>query len=1034
MSTNNCARPRYHFPRVRRHSFNAFGAFILACLMMVGLAEGAPSGNAVVLLTADGEGHVNSCESCPANHGMGGLARRATVVARAKAESPVLLLDAGNWLAGEQSLSSRGEVIATAYDAMGYDAVNITPKDLYWGKAQTLALVGRAKFAAVSANLIDAETGSPIVLPYVVKSIQGHKVAILGVSETPPGLASLPHLQSQLAGIRIRPVIDALEEWLPKARKDAESVVILYQGNGAGLRSLRAKMKGTGVIIGVSGVRPENAPKEGDPPVVAAERHGQTVASRLITADESQVTQLAVTPDVVADATLAEVTTRFAMPPIQSVALATAAMPATTRAILFTGPRIAALQPRQPRGLAGVGLTDQEVTAAIHRGAVFLWKAVKTERFQFPNGKLGDGGEFDVLYSLALVKAGYHREDPEFDDQLRSFLAAVRPDQLGTYACSALCVLIDDYGDPAFQPKLRQAARCLLEGQGRRGSWDYNLRVPPEALLDPTSLKPVQVWGGVPPEGSHARAERWGRLSPIGDDHNGDNSLTQYAVLGLHAASHSGVEVPQDVWKRIYELYRERQAADGGWGYVEPTQTRTGSMTCAGIFAASLSKFHAGDQNAATDEVVERGLGWLAGHFSAVDNPASQGTWVYYYLYALERAARTLGTEFIGEYEWYPLGAKFLLSRQQEDGGWPMSTGEGRSEVSTSFALLFLNRGTVTMGTARPHGGKGTLKTALVEPPAPRVYLILDCSGSMLEEMGHKTKFDAARDAVLNIIEALPAKTQIALRAYGHHKRAVETGANEDTELLLPMAEPQPGALANALGRLRARGLTPMALSLRNAAKDLAGAGTGDIAVILLTDGGEDTLPRQDPVAAAGELALVKNVSLQIVGFDIGRDDWGQQLKAMAAAGHGRYWPATNPGELQREMRAAVLRAPDGFTITDASGREVATRTFGQSISLPEGSYQFATSFAGKAFQEPFWINTESTTAVLFDAGKIDFTPPPGPASAAPTTAGMAKTEPDAKSSPSPVAPAMARFCSECGKPLPANAKFCPNCGKVVGK
>lgn len=709
--------------------------------------------------------------------------------------------------------------------------------------------------------------------------------------------------------------------------------------------------------------------------------------------------------------------------------------PTTRPTTRFVGSRIAARQPHQPRGLQGVGLTDREVATAIDRGADSLWKQIQIELKSGPGKKFGDRGGYDLLYALALVKAGAHHRIPEFDVQLRACLASVKPEQLGTYPCSVLCMLIDVYGDPAFLPKLRLAARYLLEGQGSRGSWDYIPKVAEHALQDPNSMKAVQVWGGIPFEGTDR--ERWRRVTVAGEDHNGDNSLTQYAILGLHAASRNGVEVPVETWKRVYDLYRTRQAEDGAWSYVEPTALGSGAMTCAGIYAVALSKYHTGDKDAAQDESIERALGWLAKNFTATDNPNAKGYWVYYYLYSLERAARTLGTEFIGEYEWYPLGAKFLLSQQQQDGSWPRPFMEGPPEAATSFAILFLSRGTVTMGEARPRGGRGTLKTALIEPPSPRVYLILDCSGSMLEEMGPKTKFDAARDAVTAIVQDLPAKTQIALRAYGHRKRSVEPGANEDTELLVPMAEVRPDALAAVLGRLRARGLTPMARSLREAAKDLANVGSGEIAVILLTDGGEDTFPRQDPVAATTELAKAKNITLQIVGFDIGREDWGQQLKAMATAGRGRYWPATDPGDLRREMKAAVLRTPGVFTITDTAGHAVANGTFGQSLPLPEGSYHFATSFGGKAFKEPFWINTESTTAVLFDADKIDFTPPSGAApmkaTTQPSTIPFATGGPGISTAPSthPAAAKM-RFCAHCGKPLQPAVKFCTECGAKV--
>src|SRR5206468_1798203 len=116
----------------------------------------------------------------PNHRGLGGLARRATVIANIRKKELPLLVDAGNWLVGTESVASRGQIIVAAYDAMGYDVVHLTPKDLYWGKEKTLEVLKQAKFAVVSANLIDEQTGKPLVSAYSVKKSGNVKVAFLG--------------------------------------------------------------------------------------------------------------------------------------------------------------------------------------------------------------------------------------------------------------------------------------------------------------------------------------------------------------------------------------------------------------------------------------------------------------------------------------------------------------------------------------------------------------------------------------------------------------------------------------------------------------------------------------------------------------------------------------------------------------------------------------------------------------------------------------------------------------------------------------
>jgi hypothetical protein len=128
---------------------------------------------------------------------------------------------------------------------------------------------------------------------------------------------------------------------------------------------------------------------------------------------------------------------------------------------------------------------------------------------------------------------------------------------------------------------------------------------------------------------------------------------------------------------------------------------------------------------------------------------------------------------------------------------------------------------------------------------------------------------------------------------------------------------------------------------------------------------------------------------------------------------------------------------PETFTVADAKGRPVMKSAFGTEKKLPEGKYSFATVFGGKRYTQEFWINTEATTAVVFDASKIDVDKSGRPASAG-RDAAQAEPAPRREAPPGPSAPvapaAKKRFCTECGKPVAAGAKFCPNCGaKVTG-
>jgi 2',3'-cyclic-nucleotide 2'-phosphodiesterase (5'-nucleotidase family) len=260
-------------------------------------------------MTADCEGHVAPCAHCPGTVGLGGLARRATLLRRVHAD---LLLDCGNVFFGEDSLRSGGQIMAAAYGQMRYDAVNISFRDFRLGKAATLRLLHDSAFVPLSANLVDEQTGRPLFKPFFIKTAAGRTVAVIGVTESPPGIDFLPHLREQLAGVRIAPPIEALERWVPRARVEGQEVFLLYYGSSAELRQICHKFPGAFAAILVGGLRPEELPEVSDVPLAAAQQHGKSVAI-LSTGAASlpRVEPTLVTPDTIPDPAMQRLISRW---------------------------------------------------------------------------------------------------------------------------------------------------------------------------------------------------------------------------------------------------------------------------------------------------------------------------------------------------------------------------------------------------------------------------------------------------------------------------------------------------------------------------------------------------------------------------------------------------------------------------------------------------------------------------------------------------------------------------------------------------
>ena len=1546
----------------------------LTCVI-AGLLCAIPTARAqevTALLTADTEGHLAPCTNCPTGTGLGGMARRATLLQQLRQASPnAILVDAGNLLAGPDSVSSAGRVMVTGYNALGYQAVNLSHRDLRFGKDRTLAALKDATFATVSANLLDESTGQPLVKPFVTLQAGAGKVAVIGVCEPPPGLDLLPHLKEQLAGVRVAPPAEALAAWLPKAKAEAGAVILLYYGSPQGLTALREKFGADLTAVLVGGTRPDTLPADAKPPVIGTGEHGKFVTraklsgkgakvvadvaqhsvapalahdaaaeraiaaavpaeappviaagpatnpaaslpnrpepgkvypsgsvsytrgvrlrainasltgtygavaapaggalfvvatewenvipwtligerkipteyqiprlgdhlylvadgrhvARVIAQDatpaghvplkdfklseigdrivgnviftlpaalnefqslelrfydfahghmvvpliappsasalapkplappqKNEVVEAAVfgmnkfaewngakapqgmayvvadlrarslftypgdatafdpkakpgakmqigtvadwteahrycqlvvdgeraympvvpgttlpdaprflpdvmtggqvvflapaeakslelrcdfpnakkpdgqvlrpkgvllslegkrpalathkpiasvnddvyrvavtaqsTPDTFAGAKAPDGKRLFVLdvlvenvgqngelfqtkeqlkcatsegaqveidpltyqglyrptelvfipprerrtfqvayaipasetrprlayggislaknldlqpieaggatavanaPPAPAPAPAPAvstpvpaanapaqpdpakpqaAEPPKTQVAVNVPPkpeapketakkqvksaevtalRVPAKQPHEPKGLAGVGLKPEQVNESIDRGAAFLWNYIKEK--DLTHGYDYGYRQEHMLAALALVHAEAHKKFPDFDTTVRKYIAQYDPVRTnGTYMNGLYCMLIEAYGDPTYLPQMRKSAQWLLDTQGPDGTWGYGIQLKKEAPAVAVR-RVLQVAGGRPLD-EPAGGEPLVRKTKWEDGADGDNSVTQYALLGLHAATRFEVKLPKETWERTLKEHRKRQDdEEGGFAYTTGGPGHTyGSMTCAGICALALARHQTGVSDFANDEGIERGLAWMVKYFTVEGNPYPtwgkpkelSREWHYYYLYSLERVGRILDTEFIGPHEWYPLGAKYLLSKQRaDDGGWLSKPDHEDPVLSTGFALLFLTRATATLDLPK-RTGPGTLKTQVVRPAGQKVYVILDCSGTMMEEVAGRTRFDIAREALVKLVGDMPDNAQVALRAFGHSKSAIQPGADEDTELIVSMGVPDPQKTLAKLQTLRPRGKTPLARTLIGAASDLRGAGADEdrpITVLLVTDGGEDnTKPPKTPLEAAAALAKIPHLQLYVVGFDVQRADWIEQLSGLARSGAGQYLAAADGAALHREMKTAVLGLPESFAITDAAGKPVGGGEFGQNVPLPEGKYTFRTEFAGKTFEEPFWINAGSMTAVTFDAAQV--AKEEGVANVSPAAPPKQPAAPPAAAADAPAAPAPAaptapgnKFCTSCGTKLAPGTKFCTNCG-----
>ncbi len=154
----------------------------------------------------------------------------------------------------------------------------------------------------------------------------------------------------------------------------------------------------------------------------------------------------------------------------------------------------------------------------------------------------------------------------------------------------------------------------------------------------------------------------------------GDNSNTQFALLGIWAASRHGFD-PNATLAAIDAHFRRSSDRRGRWGYVSGA-AGTDSMTCAGLMGLAIS--------AARPNLAERQTARARGAALAADPTFAAALQAVakdarkigensdiYYIWSLERVCVALGLRALEGFDWYEAGAQELLRRQMRDGGWP---------------------------------------------------------------------------------------------------------------------------------------------------------------------------------------------------------------------------------------------------------------------------------------------------------------------------------------------------------------------------
>ena len=416
-----------------------------------------------------------------------------------------------------------------------------------------------------------------------------------------------------------------------------------------------------------------------------------------------------------------------------------AVLVSTVALIACSAPARAQAPGRPP---APAAINPVKVDEAVEKGAKYLLAQIPhgfTDYGVAHNDKDWPGQNSGELVLYTLIFSGIDLNNPAYLDLFNKSMA--QPPQ-HTYEAALRGMALEALDREKFREGIAECAQYLVDNQCKNGQWGYGEpmeKSPHTWTPDPakpvtfstggasTAAKDGGVGGSVTghdkpsssssssPGGTHATkavkkipiARR--KDGPAG----GDNSNTQYALLGLRACLDAGIAIPADVLPLAEGWWIKDQKGandvkkDGGWGYSFGGRpglraAPSGAMVAGGISSIAICCAYTNRPWKAHPSLV-KGVAWLINNYAIDKHPDNQDDkrkWLYYFLYSLERAGVLSSLEKFGPHEWYPEGAQYILSNQKPDGSW---ADDFDPVAETCFAILFLRRATKALPKTYTH-------------------------------------------------------------------------------------------------------------------------------------------------------------------------------------------------------------------------------------------------------------------------------------------------------------------------------------------
>ncbi len=223
---------------------NRVTIYCLLLILFLAMPAGAREASLRLLYVNDFHGFAEPYKPLGANELLGGAAYLAGAADRLRAGRPTLLLAAGDMIQGNNWANLfQGKSVIELMNAMKFDAMVVGNHEFDYGQKVLRQRIKEAHFPVLGANV----GGLPRLKPYVIKNVQGIRVAIIGVVTADTPTTTDPR---HVAGLTFSPPDAVVARYLKALRGRADLVVVLSHLGYPEDRALAEKVPGIDVIIG----------------------------------------------------------------------------------------------------------------------------------------------------------------------------------------------------------------------------------------------------------------------------------------------------------------------------------------------------------------------------------------------------------------------------------------------------------------------------------------------------------------------------------------------------------------------------------------------------------------------------------------------------------------------------------------------------------------------------------------------------------------------------------------------------------------